>query len=136
MSPLVYTYLVYILFAVTLTVWVARTLHRNDRIFLVDAFGGNEPLADSVNHLLVVGFSLISLGYITLTLTTYENPTDILGVLRTLGVKLGGVGLALGIVEFVILIILSRLRARRPQHPRPPAALNHRENHDHLRPLP
>jgi hypothetical protein len=52
------TYLVYLAISIGLTVWVARTLHRNGRIFLVDVFRGNEALADSVNHLLVVGFYL------------------------------------------------------------------------------
>jgi hypothetical protein len=55
MTPIVWTYLIYLAISIALTVWVAKTLHKNGRIFLVDAFGGNEPLADSVNHLLVVG---------------------------------------------------------------------------------
>ncbi len=38
----VWSYLVYVAISVALTVWVARTLHRNGRIFLVDAFHGNE----------------------------------------------------------------------------------------------
>src|SRR5947209_19360890 len=62
------TYLLYLAISVALTVWVARTLHKNGRIFLVDVFHGNEPLADSVNHLLVVGFYLINLGYVSLAL--------------------------------------------------------------------
>src|SRR5438132_1471859 len=62
------TYLLYLAISVALTVWVARTLHKNGRIFLVDVFHGNEPLADSVNHLLVVGFYLIKLGYVSLAL--------------------------------------------------------------------
>ena len=33
---------------------------RNGRVFLIDAFHGNVELADSVNHLLVIGFYLIN----------------------------------------------------------------------------
>ena len=61
-------YLAYLGISVALTVWVARTLHKNGRIFLVDSFHGNEGLADSVNHLLVVGFYLVNIGYVTLAL--------------------------------------------------------------------
>src|SRR4026209_2001932 len=68
MTIVVTTYLVYLAISVALTVWVARTLHKNGRIFLVDVFHGNEPLADSVNRLLVVGFYLINLGYVSLAL--------------------------------------------------------------------
>ena len=48
MTLTVWTHLVYLAISVALTVWVARTLHRNGRIFLVDSFHGNEPLADSI----------------------------------------------------------------------------------------
>ena len=34
------------------------SLHKNGRVFLVECFHENEDLADSVNHLLVVGFYL------------------------------------------------------------------------------
>ncbi|HEV3271752.1 MAG TPA: hypothetical protein VGZ93_06170 [Candidatus Methylacidiphilales bacterium] len=56
MTPIVWTCLTYLLSSISLTVWVARTLHKNGRIFLVDSFLGNEALADSINHLLFVGF--------------------------------------------------------------------------------
>ena len=65
---MVVTYSVYIVLSVALTIWVAQTLFKNGRIFLVDVFKGNEGLADSVNHLLVVGFYLINLGYVCLAL--------------------------------------------------------------------
>ena len=68
MNTIVVTYVSYLCLSVALTVWVAQTLHKNGRIFLVDVFHGNEALADSVNHLLVVGFYLINFGYVTLAL--------------------------------------------------------------------
>jgi len=53
MTPIVWTYLSYLIISIALTIWVARTLFKNGRIFLVDSFLGNEPLADSINRLLV-----------------------------------------------------------------------------------
>ena len=64
------SYAVYLAISLLVTVWVARTLHKNGRVFLVEAFHGNEELADSVNHLLVVGFYLVNLGYVALALRT------------------------------------------------------------------
>jgi hypothetical protein len=71
MNWLVSTYITYLAISIALTVWVARTLHKNGRIFLVDSFHGNEPLADSVNHLLVVGFYLINIGYVALAWSAF-----------------------------------------------------------------
>ena len=59
------TYVVYLLVAVPLTIWVATTLSRNGRVFLEDVFAGNEGLADAVNRLLVVGFYLLNLGFVS-----------------------------------------------------------------------
>src|SRR5689334_7719657 len=70
----VLTYLFYLGISVAMTVWVARTLHKNGRIFLVESFLGKEPLADSVNHLLVVGFYLINTGFVTLALRYGDRP--------------------------------------------------------------
>ena len=67
-------YIAYLTISISLTVWVARTLVKNGRIFLVDSFLGNESLADSVNHLLAVGFYLINIGYVTLALKYGEKP--------------------------------------------------------------
>src|SRR5262245_34473445 len=68
MTLTVWTYLVYLAISVALTVWVAQTLHKNGRVFLIDCFHGHDHLADSVNHLLVVGFYLINVGFVTLAL--------------------------------------------------------------------
>src|SRR6266487_6338586 len=68
MNPIVITYLLYLIISIALTVWVAQTLFKNGRLFLVDVFHGNEALADSVNHLLVVWFYLVNLGYVSLAL--------------------------------------------------------------------
>src|SRR5207237_9697109 len=83
------TYIIYLLVSVALTVWVARTLHRNGRIFLVESFLGNESLADSVNHLLVVGFYLINIGFVTLALKHGDKATNTQNALEILSTKIG-----------------------------------------------
>lgn len=45
MNAMIITYTLYLILSLLLTVWVARTLHRNGRIFLVAAFRGNAALA-------------------------------------------------------------------------------------------
>jgi hypothetical protein len=74
---IVYSYFVYLAISLTVTVWVAKTLHKRGRIFLVDAFHGQQELADSINHLLVVGFYLINVGYVSFALKSTENPTNL-----------------------------------------------------------
>src|SRR5437762_5076480 len=96
----IWTYLAYLGISVALTIWVARTLHKNGRIFLVDAFRGNEALADSVNHLLVVGFYLVNIGFVSLALKFGIRPTEAPQAIEMLSAKLGWVLLILGAMHF------------------------------------
>src|SRR5260370_25142741 len=105
MNPIVWTYLTYLSISICLTVWVAHTLRKNGRIFLVDAFHGNEPLADSINHLLVVGFYLINIGYVALALKEGAAPQDLREVLETISRKVGVVLLVLGGMHFFNLFV-------------------------------
>lgn len=119
----VLTYLIYLGISVAMTVWVARTLHKNGRIFLVDSFLGNEALADSVNHLLVVGFYLINIGFVTLALKYGDKATDAPTALEILSTKVGFVLVVLGIMHFLNLFIFSNLRHRADQRRQLPPVL-------------
>lgn len=120
MNPILWTYAAYITLSLTLTIWVARTLHKGGRVFLVDVFRGNTELADSTNHLLVVGFYLINLGYIALNLKyAFDIDTTRAGV-EVLSGKVGGVLVALGILHFFNLFVFSRIRRRATQGQVPP----------------
>jgi predicted MFS family arabinose efflux permease len=111
-SAVIWTYLLYLAVSVALTVWVARTLHKNGRIFLVDSFMGNEGLADSVNHLLVVGFYLVNIGFVTLALKYGDKAVDAQTGLEILSSKVGLVLVVLGIMHFFNLWVFSRMRRR------------------------
>lgn len=106
----VLSYAIYLLLSITVTVWVARTLHRNGRVFLVTAFHGDETLADSVNHLLVVGFYLVNIGWVTLALRTTSTPLTIADVFELLSYKLGVVLLVLGAMHFLNLYGFNKMR--------------------------
>ena len=106
------SYLLYLAVTVPLTVFVARTLHRNGKLFLRDVFAGNEPLADAVNHLLVVGFYLLNLGYVSLFLATDRSVTTGEDVLEVLSNRVGIVALVLGGVHLANVWVFNALRRR------------------------
>ena len=118
-SEIVVTYVVYLILSIALTVWVARTLFKNGRIFLVDVFHGNEAIADSVNQLLVVGFYLINLGYVSLELKIDAPVGSPQQSIEALAAKMGLVLLVLGGMHFFNLFLFSKIRqsalnARKP----------------------
>lgn len=121
MDTTLLAYATYIAVSIALTVWVARTLHRNGRPFLVDVFGTREDLADSVNHLLVVGFYLINFGYVSLALKLARPVETATAAVEALSYKIGLVLVVLGCMHFLNLYIFSRIRrhAQLREAPRP-----------------
>lgn len=93
-------YGLYLLITIGITIWVARTLSKNGEVFLVQCFGHNETLARSTNHLLVVGFYLVNIGFITLTLSLGTEPTTTGGAIRFLSSKVGLAVIVLGAMHF------------------------------------
>lgn len=121
MNITVIHHLLYLALSIVTTIWVAGTLHKHGRVFLVDAFHGNEKLADSVNHLLVVGFYLINVGFVVFAVKYGEKPVTFEDMLESLGTKVGIVLLILGAMHFMNIYIFNTMRkAALIRHAPPP----------------
>ena len=117
MDIVVINYTTYVIVSVLLTVWVARTLHKNGRVFLIEVFHGDASLADSVNHLLVVGFYLINLGYVSLALKIGYQIETARASIEAFSFKIGFVLLVLGAMHFFNLFIFSIIHRRKSNKP-------------------
>ncbi|MQM24476.1 hypothetical protein [Glycomyces albidus] len=132
MDMTVVAYTAYLLVAVPLTVWVARTLGANGFHFIKDVFAGDEQLAQAVNRLLQVGFYLLNFGFVALWLRTGDQIGTAREVFETVAVKIGAVLLVLGVLHVLNILVLNGFRKRghvdartlatlEPPHPRPQA---------------
>jgi hypothetical protein len=101
-------YALYLLLAIGMTIWVAWTLSTNGKVYLVRCFGHDEELATSVNHLLVVGFYLVNIGFISLALSTAGSIADGEELMRFLGAYVGTAVLVLGAMHFFNMSAISR----------------------------
>ena len=95
---MIYTYAIYLVISLAITFFVGRALNKNGRVFLVKNFKGNEALADSTNHLLLVGFYLLNLGFIFIALRYGQKPVDAVTAIEFLSTKIG--------IVIVVLIYL------------------------------
>ncbi|MDX1521089.1 MAG: hypothetical protein R3264_05645 [Anaerolineae bacterium] len=113
-------YFTYILISAGLTVWVGKTLFSNGRVFLVDSFKGKTAMADSVNHLLLVGFYLVNFGLVSLFLKYGAKPTDLVEFIELLSTKVGLVLLLLGLMHFFNIVVFKLFnRFVSPSEPAP-----------------
>lgn len=141
-NKIVLAYLIYLPVALGLTLYVARTLFRNARVFMLDIFHGKEDIAFSTNRLFEVGFYLLNMGFALLILkidqgATAFHPVTEGGiverhlapldtnqeVVEVLAHKLGGFAIYLGIMLFFNLYLFFRGRRKsRTNSPQPPVA--------------
>jgi hypothetical protein len=105
-------YLIYAATAIGLVVFLARTLQRNGRVFLEDAF--DEPeLAGAVNQLLVVGFYLLNLGYALLVYRIQPSYESLTLAFNELVVRIGLLLLSLGVIHLINMLVFWRIRVSR-----------------------
>ncbi|MEM9653195.1 MAG: hypothetical protein AAGA65_13930 [Actinomycetota bacterium] len=105
-------YLTYALIAVSLVVFLARTLYQNGQVFLESSF--DEPeLAHAVNKLLVIGFYLLNLGYALLVYQLQPQYDTLTAAFNELVVKLGVLLLSLGVVHLFNMLVFWRIRSSR-----------------------
>jgi hypothetical protein len=114
-------YVVYLSASAALTVWVGNTLYRNGRVFLVSVFK-ETGLADSVNHLLVVGFYLVNLGAAAILINAGGAPASFADMVQETVTRIGVVLLVLGSMHFFNMFVLHLLRRPLRQQPSPPPA--------------
>jgi len=105
------TYAIYLVMVTLITIFVARTLSKNGAVFLLDGFGGDAALAQSINHMLVVGFYLINLGFALLQLDSHRNIETIDRALVFLSSKIGFVMVVVGVVHFFNLLVISKFKS-------------------------
>lgn len=101
-------YLVYLALSIAMTVWVANTLSKNGEVFLVKCFGQDEVLAKSTNHLLVVGFYLVNIGFIALRLDGWDVARAEADLIPVVGSKIGLSVLVLGGMHFFNMLMIAR----------------------------
>lgn len=112
MSITVKAYAAYLVICLIVTIWVAISLQKNGRKLIDDHQEENKDLFDAFTHLLIVGFYLINFGVVGLLLRYGGNLKTAEEAFELLGTKIGGILLVLGLMVFIIVAKLSKVRQR------------------------
>lgn len=99
-------YGLYLAISIGMTIWVARALSSNGEVFLVRCFGQDTELAASTNRLLVIGFYLVNLGFISYRLGSWQ--VDTVSLIPEVGSRVGISMLVLGLMHFFNMVLIAR----------------------------
>ena len=103
-------YLIYLPVIIVLTWYVAHTLFKNSKVFMLDIFSGKEQIAYSTNTLFETGFYLLNLGFALLIMEVSFQIESSRNLLEILSSKVGGFAIYLGIMLFFNLYLFFRGR--------------------------
>lgn len=111
----VIAYTIYLPIVIALTLFVAKTLFKNGKVFMMDIFKGREEIAFATNKLFEVGFYLMNIGFALLILKM-RQPDDVQSAIEILSYKLGGFSIYLGIMLFLNLFLFFRGKRKSAEH--------------------
>ena len=103
-------YLIYLPVIIVLTWYVAHTLFKNSKVFMLDIFSGKEQIAYSTNTLFETGFYLLNLGFALLIMEVSFQIESSRNLVEILSSKVGGFAIYLGIMLFFNLYLFFRGR--------------------------
>ncbi|MFT3932197.1 MAG: hypothetical protein QM726_01175 [Chitinophagaceae bacterium] len=101
-------YLIYLPVVIVLTWYVAHTLFKNSKIFMLDIFNGRTEIALPTNKLFETGFYLLNLGFALKIMEIVEEIGTNRNMLEILSAKIGGYSIYLGIMLFLNLYLFFR----------------------------
>lgn len=101
-------YLIYLPVVLILTWYVAHTLFKNSKVFMLDIFNSRADIAISTNKLFETGFYLLNLGFALKIMEVAGEISNSRSMLEILSAKIGGFSIYLGIMLFFNLYLFFR----------------------------
>ncbi|MEO5684048.1 MAG: hypothetical protein ABIQ88_15505 [Chitinophagaceae bacterium] len=101
-------YLIYLPVVLVLTWYVAHTLFKNSKVFMLDIFNGRADIAMSTNKLFETGFYLLNLGFALTIMEIAREISNSRSMLEILSAKIGGFSIYLGVMLFFNLYLFFR----------------------------
>ncbi len=110
MTILIYT--IYLVISLTVTVLVGKHLHKHGYFLILDLFK-NEQFTKAVNNFLLIGYYLINLGYVALTIQSIGAVNSFDSGLERLAEKIGFILLVLGFMHLANILGLKLISTKR-----------------------
>jgi len=101
-------YCIYLPVVIILTWYVAHTLFKNSKVFMMDIFHGKADIALSTNKLFETGFYLLNLGFALKIMEIAAEISSSRSMLEILSSKVGGFSIYLGVMLFLNLYFFFR----------------------------
>jgi hypothetical protein len=93
-------YILYLFITYLITVHVGLRFYRNGRVYILRLLHGDEKMTDSINHILLIGYYLLNLGYAALMINTWETISTWTELVASICTMTGKIMLTLAVIHF------------------------------------
>lgn len=108
-TKIITAYLIYLPIMIGLTIFVAKSLFKNGKAFMIEIFKGKEEIANATNTLFQLGFYLLNIGWGLLILKiSYYSAFTNQDIIEVLSKKIGAFAIYLGAMLFLNLFLFFR----------------------------
>jgi hypothetical protein len=99
-------FIIYMFMSGYITVYVGQVLYKNGRPFILRMLS-EDALTDSVNRILLTGYYLVNLGYVSITLTQRPPAQTLSDLVASLSVSVGRIMLTLGAMHYMNIAVIT-----------------------------
>jgi hypothetical protein len=105
-------YIIYMTISGFVTVYVGMICYRNG-IHFIYAELEDLPLSHTVNKILLTGYYLVNLGYVSLMIYYWEKTNTLFQLTHSISLRTGGIILFLGILHYMNMLAIYILRKKK-----------------------
>jgi len=102
----VISYLIYLPVTFYITIKVGWTFYENGQHYIDTIIPDNLTLSHAVNRMLLIGYYLVNLGYVTMSLSIWQRIESIVDLFNFLSMRIAIIIIFLGILHFINMSVI------------------------------
>lgn len=103
----VLAYSIYFAITFLIILKVGQICYKNGNVFVAQLIPNHKDLCKKINHLLLIGYYLLNIGYCTMTIISWEKIENFTQLIEVLSLKSALIILIIAVMHYLNIILLT-----------------------------
>ena len=100
-------YFVYFAITFLIIVKVGKICYQNGNVFVKQLIPNHEDLCKKINHLLLIGYYLLNIGYCTMTIISWQRIINFTNLIEVISYKTAIIIIIIAIMHYLNILLLT-----------------------------
>ena len=100
-------YFVYFAITFFIIAKVGKVCYQNGNVFVRQLLPNHEDLCKKINHLLLIGYYLLNIGYCTMTIISWEKIIGFTGLIEVICYKTSTIIIIIALMHYLNILLLT-----------------------------